>query len=129
MTRISDLRAKIDAMTAAPWWVSADDGMICSGEEGPDAIEVGNVDMRDADVLGIIELRSLAPRLLEIVELADRYRSAEEEYGKARGEFLLYYPGAAETARQRHAEVSEIRRKLDVALAELKGPAAPKAPA
>lgn len=80
---IADLQRREGLMTAGDWWVSDDDGEICTGPTG-NSVAVGPVDWKGADVDGMIGLRNAGPVLLEIAATALAQRRQSVVAAKAR---------------------------------------------
>ncbi len=57
-------RAIIDAATPDEWWINEYDGGICSGPNGPGAIEVGQVDFGSSDTAFLLAARTRWPAAL-----------------------------------------------------------------
>jgi hypothetical protein len=66
------VRMIVDEMTSGDWWISQEDGRIYSGEAGPNAVEVGGVDMKDSDLIGLLALKEAAPKLLDLIESMEK---------------------------------------------------------
>jgi hypothetical protein len=118
---IAELQRIEREMTPGDWWTSDEDGDVCAGQSGPQALEVGPVDWKGQDQYGAISLRNAAPALLEIAAAALAYRKAKKRAAKTRQ--ILYqsaFPDSmsAESEAQDKEEI-RCRDAYDAALAKV----------